>query len=392
MAGDPDNTHRRPAHDHEGHNHGNGSDSERPSTAKQMKCPECGGILTYEPGSTHLKCPYCTAEFPIEQKKTEIRELDYADTVAHLEEDGATEEAFLVKCSGCGAEVKLGSNVTSDKCPYCATSLVVDQAVSKKALKPRYILPFHVGTKRTTELFRNWINSLWFAPNSLKKLARKDSGVSGIYVPYWTFDAATSTTYSGSRGDYYYEPETVMVERDGQMVRETRMVQKIAWTPAQGEVFVDFDDMLIIATPSLRREYAQALEPWDLDNLVEYDERYLSGFLSESYQIGPKEGFDRARERMAARIISAIEADIGGDRQVIDSAETSYRDVTLKHILLPVWINSYRYAGKVYSFLVNARTGEVQGDRPWSWIKIALFVMGLLAAFYGLSLVSGRFH
>ena len=56
-----------------------------------------------------------------------------------------------------------------------------------------------------------------------------------------------------------------------------------------------------------------------------------------------------------------------------------YNDVTFKHILLPVYAAAYRYRGTVYQFLVNARTGEVQGNRPWSWWKISLAVLaGLL--------------
>jgi hypothetical protein len=40
-----------------------------------------------------------------------------------------------------------------------------------------------------------------------------------------------------------------------------------------------------------------------------------------------------------------------------------------------VWITAYRFRQTVYRVLVNARTGEVQGERPWSWIKITLFVL-----------------
>jgi len=46
---------------------------------------------------------------------------------------------------------------------------------------------------------------------------------------------------------------------------------------------------------------------------------------------------------------------------------------------LPIWISAYRYKEKVYRFLVNARTGEVQGERPWSWAKIALLVAAIIA-------------
>ena len=77
---------------------------------------------------------------------------------------------------------------------------------------------------------------------------------------------------------------------------------------------------------------------------------------------------------MENEIHTAICRDIGGDVQRVHSADSSYSNITFKHILLPVWIGAYRYQGKVYQFQVNARSGEVQGSRPWSWIKIALLV------------------
>jgi hypothetical protein len=52
--------------------------------------------------------------------------------------------------------------------------------------------------------------------------------------------------------------------------------------------------------------------------------------------------------------------------------------VTFKYILLPVWVSAFRYHDEVYRFVVNARTGEVQGQRPRSWVKLTL--AGLAAA------------
>ena len=56
----------------------------------------------------------------------------------------------------------------------------------------------------------------------------------------------------------------------------------------------------------------------------------------------------------------------GGDRQTIQSVQTTYASTTFKHILLPAWISAYRYRENVYRFMVNARTGEVCGERPYS--------------------------
>ena len=109
-----------------------------------------------------------------------------------------------------------------------------------------------------------------------------------------------------------------------------------------------------------------------------YAHEYLSGFLAERYKIDVRGGWSRANERMEEVIREDVKRDIGGDHQRIQALRTDHRNVTFKHVLLPLWICSYRYKERVYRFLVNARTGEVQGQRPWSWVKITL--AGLVVA------------
>jgi hypothetical protein len=142
-----------------------------------------------------------------------------------------------------------------------------------------------------------------------------------------------------------------------------------------------FDDVLVVGSESLPRALAEELEPWDLANLVVYQDEYLSGFTAERYQIDVKRGWVRATERMEEVIRGDIRRDIGGDRQQITSLSTRHGEITFKHVLLPMWICSYRYRDKVFRFLVNARTGEVQGERPWSWVKITLAVVAAVAVF-----------
>jgi hypothetical protein len=55
-------------------------------------------------------------------------------------------------------------------------------------------------------------------------------------------------------------------------------------------------------------------------------------------------------------------------------------------VLLPVWISAYRFNRKVYRFVVNARTGEVKGERPWSFWKIAFAALGAAAVIAGIVL------
>ena len=67
--------------------------------------------------------------------------------------------------------------------------------------------------------------------------------------------------------------------------------------------------------------------------------------------IGVKEGFETAKGKMKAKIRDLIKEDIGGDEQKISSVKSSFDKISFKHILLPVWLSSYRYKNKVYRFV-----------------------------------------
>ncbi|MEO0868273.1 MAG: hypothetical protein AAFY17_07455 [Cyanobacteria bacterium J06642_11] len=53
---------------------------------------------------------------------------------------------------------------------------------------------------------------------------------------------------------------------------------------------------------------------------------------------------------------------------------TQYSQETFKHILLPVWMASYRYQSKTYLVTINAQTGKVIGERPVAAWKVALAI------------------
>lgn len=197
-----------------------------------------------------------------------------------------------------------------------------------------------------------------------------------MYLPFWTFDCTADTNYSGQRGEDYTVNESYNSVENGKNVTQTRQVTKTRWYSANGNVHNTFDDILVEASTSLKKEKLRALEPWDTQSLVDYNDKYLSGFRTETYQVDVKSGYAQAKERMEPVVESSIRRDIGGDRQNIQYANSTYHNPTFKHILLPVWLSAYRYNNKVYQFLINARTGEVQGERPYSATKIALTIVG----------------
>jgi len=345
---------------------------------KTFKCRNCAAMMEFVPGAGAQKCPYCGHENPIPQSEEDIKELDFRAYLGGLSDSEQTEEHLTVKCDDCGAETTAEANVTSAECPFCG-SHIVSTASSSKHIKPRSLAPFHVSREQGREAFRKWIHGLWFAPSCLNRVAQQDDRLTGMYVPYWTYDSDTTSFYRGQRGEHYWETQHYTTRQNGKTVHKTRRVRKTRWYPASGTVWGSFDDVLVLASNSLPRKYTEKLEPWDLHNLVPYKDEYLSGFRAESYHVDLADGFEYARGVMDVEIRRLVRRDIGGDEQRISSVRTQYDKITFKHILLPIWISAYRYKNTTYRFLVNGRTGEVQGERPWSWVKIMLLVIVLLA-------------
>jgi DNA-directed RNA polymerase subunit RPC12/RpoP len=349
--------------------------------AHRWPCATCGSDLRFAPDKGRLECAHCghlqdlsKADARAEGKA--FQELSLKQGLANDLPDGASAEVRATSCPSCGAVVEFSGASHAANCPYCATPVVVDTG-ARRAIKPQSLLPFALTEAQARDALSKWLGSLWFAPNGLLEYTRKGRAMAGIYAPFWTFDAATTSRYTGARGEHYYETRTVTVNVNGKSQRRTEQVQRTRWYPASGTVSRDFDDVITLASNSLPKRLGNELTPWDLAAAKPYNPDYLAGFQAEGYTISLADGWTDAQNIMAGVIEMDIRRDIGGDVQRIDSVDTRYADETFKHVLLPVWTAAYKYRGKSYRFLVNGQTGEVQGERPYSAWKIAFAVLAV---------------
>ncbi len=341
-------------------------------------CRQCGAKLVFDPAAGAVRCSYCGTQNDIPHGADEIHELDFRTHLEAAEQQAETLTAITVQCGGCNAQVTLDAQLSSDRCPFCGSALVAERH-SERLIRPGSLLPFRLSREQAFAAFGTWVRGRWFAPRQLKRYARGDaSRLQGVYVPYWTYDAATTSAYSGQRGDDYTTHETYHTTVNGRRVTRTRAVRHTRWRSAQGVVFNIFDDVLTPASRSLPAPLAAGLGPWELPQLVPFDDRYLAGFQAERYAVTLAEGFEGARQVMDEGIRRSICRDIGGDHQRITSVHTQHDRVTFKHLLLPVWIGTYRFRDRTYRILVNGHSGRVQGERPLSVLKIALLVLAIL--------------
>ena len=345
---------------------------------RTFPCQGCGAKLSFAPGTLNLQCEYCGAANEIAADDSRVEELDFASWLKLLEGREEVEQAETVKCAKCGAEQTLPEHHFASTCTFCSTP-IVSKSYASRHIKPRAMVPFQVDRARAQDEFRRWVKGLWLAPGELKRAARSDAGLAGAYLPYWTYDCQTTSDYSGERGEHYYVDDVVTsTDSQGRTVRQTRRRQETRWSPASGRVERFHDDVVVMASHSLPATLQGAAMAWNLKGLVPYQAEYVSGFRAEAYKVGLREGFPVAKEAIDAAVYDLIRRDIGGDAQRVHDVSTQYSSVKFKHVLLPVWISAYRYHGKVYRFLVNGQTGEVSGESPISWSKVAWLVIGIV--------------
>jgi len=344
----------------------------------EIACLSCGASLKYKPGTENLHCNYCGADNAIPHAAREIEELDFDLFISKFEESAPTTAVKTVQCKNCAATTSLPPNVTSYSCAYCTTPLILEQSIVENIITPHALLPFKLNQNDASGKFREWIKGLWFAPNKLQKMSMVTDSMKGVYTPYWTYDSNTESYYVGQRGIWHYRTVSYSTVENGKSVTRTRQERYTVWTMVTGTVNNVFDDILVNASHSLPRDYADQLEPWPLNDIKSFMPEFLSGFISEKYQVDLKNGFTLAKQKMDSTIGDTVRNHIGGNEQRIMSLDTDYRDITFKHILLPIYISAYSYNNKLYRFLVNGATGKVKGERPWSAWKITFAVLGAL--------------
>ncbi len=357
---------------------GLGDSGESSPSGTRFPCSGCGADVAWDPTQGALRCPYCgTVSDALSALSPGLAEhpLELAAGSASLASDVLAEGAREVTCTGCGTTVSFLPPQVAGDCPFCGAKIVAQAVDAHPLLAPDGVLPFTVDRSAARESVRGWIRTRWFAPSALKKMAR-DAGICGVYLPFWTYDAQTEADYVGERGEYYWVEESyTTTDSEGRTVQRTRSVRRTRWYPAAGSVWHTFDDVLVPAARSVDSDRLDALAPWDLGAAVPFRPEFLSGFQAQRYQVDPLAGSEEAKHRMERVIDVLIRRDIGGDEQRVHHRDIRYSEMTFKHLLLPVWMAAYRFNQRVYQVMVNARTGEVIGERPWSVWKIAFTVL-----------------
>lgn len=346
-------------------------------TAKRkFSCPACGGEAEWNPGKSALVCPYCGTTSPAELEETAegetiIREHDLATALRSIPEDqrGWQAARTSVRCQSCQAISVLEPEKVSQACDFCGATALVPEQEQKQPFRPESLLPMKVTAGEARQALRGWLKSRFWAPSDLGKKALTDQ-VRGLYIPYWTFDAKAFARWTAESGTYYYVTQNV-----GGKTKRVRMTR---WSHASGQLDHFFDDQLIAASRGVHGPLLHEVEPFDTARLVPYSASFLSGWVVERYQIDLVAAAASSRSRMDSTLRDMCGRAVPGDTYRNLDVQATYSGQTFKHILVPLWLLSYRYGSQTYQAAINGDSGRVAGEHPISWLKVSLAVLAAL--------------
>ena len=362
------------------------------SEAQEFRCPQCSGKATFDAATATVKCQYCGHTMAVEASAgaQNIVEYDLEHGLAQAAQRGYGATVRSTQCQECGATVSFSENVTSTECEFCGSSQVLEQEANRNVIRPESLVPFLVEKQAAAEKFSSWLKGLWFRPYDLKHKARV-ADMAGVYVPYWTFDANVASDWQAQAGYYYYETETYTeTDSSGNTETKTRQVRRTRWESAWGNRADFFDDVLVCASKGLPVDLAEKLKTFDTKQLRPYEPGYLAGWRAEEYAVDLNAAWHQAVTRMEQAQERRCAGDVPGDTHRFLRVTNRFADETFKHVLLPIWISSYRYNDKVFRFLVNGQTGEVTGKAPLSVFKIVMFIAIIAAIIAGIVVLATR--
>lgn len=347
---------------------------------KKHDCPSCGADAHWNADKQALVCAYCGTVAPgsLDETTGEIIEHDLVSTLREFGKNhrGWQAEKTSVRCQSCKAISVFDPGRVAQRCEFCGAAELVPYEQTEAPIHPESLLPFKISESDVRESIRQWYKSRWFAPNRLKSGALTDT-VRGIYLPYWTFDAQAHADWTAQSGYYYYTTETY---RDANGKTQTRQVRHTRWVPTSGSVNHFFDDELVPASKGVQEDLLRKVEPFPTKELTPYEPSYLAGWIAEHYQIDLIAAAQHSRETMDSKLRGMCASQVPGDTHRFLNVHSNYSKQTFKHILVPVWLLTYRFSTKTFQVVINGYTGEIAGRYPKSWVKILSLILTITAA------------
>ena len=259
---------------------------------------------------------------------------------------------YVYECKSCGGEIIGDETFGAARCPYCGNTVDMKEPFSG-GLRPDLIIPFSKTKEEAIRKLERHVRRSIFAP---KEYQSRDilEEVRGVYVPFWLYNteadfdmkfASRMFGQSRRKGDYIcQEYKDYHIYKAGK---------------------IDFQDVPVDASAKISDDLMASLEPFDMKDAVAFNPIFMAGYAMDRYDTGKVHG----TEQLNARIEDFVHLDVRNELKEYENVQYLDGHVQVgrkkaRYILLPVWMLSSTWNGKVYTYAMNGQTGKVTGRIP----------------------------
>ena len=340
----------------------------------EYKCPCCNAALTFGQDQQKMVCQYCDNTFEMDAVKAyneeltppdeNIQEWEESQREAWSEEDQECVRTYV--CPSCGGELLTDDTTAATFCPYCDNPTIIQGRLSG-GVKPEAVIPFKTGKEQAKAAFRSLCKGKLLLPRGFADETRVEK-ITGMYVPFWLYDCT-------SRLDGQYKATKAHHWSDS-MYNYTRTDYFTLRRGADAQ----FTCVPMDASSKVDNVIMESIEPFNYDELIDFDTAYLSGYLADKYDVESQLGHERVKQRVTATMNQMVQKTMTGYSGVVPTVKNvTVSHGTEKYVLLPIWMLYTKYRDKTYTFAMNGQTGKMTGSFPICPKRSALWFGGIAA-------------
>jgi hypothetical protein len=235
-------------------------------------------------------------------------------------------------------------------------------------LKPDLVIPFKVDKKAAIAALQNHYKGKRLLPKVFKD-QNHIKEVKGLYVPVWLFDtdADAHVRYRATRVRHWSDSQYRYTE-----------TSYFSVTRAGG---IGFDNVPVDGSTKMDDALMESIEPFHIEEAVDFQTAYLSGYLADKYDVTSEESIERANERIKRSTEEAFASTVEGYSSVTPvSSNIQLQNGRARYALYPVWILNTVWNGQKFTFAMNGQTGKMAGDLPMDKAAFKKWLFGITGA------------
>ena len=322
-----------------------------------VRCPSCGAPARFDIIKQQYLCGYCGGTVGIKEAQTQKKGFRRLQRTK-IKESAGQYSLMQASCSGCGATLVFPEGEAMTACAFCGRALVRTQYLASSEL-PELIVPFRITREEAADCLADWCrrNARKAEARHLRALADR---LAGFYLPYELVRGPVRCGVSRMDGGRTYHcggyVDNVFVSCSGQL-----------------------DNLLL-----------DGMEPYELDDLKEFDFSYAAGQRIKIGDIDEEQLRKRVGEEVGEDYAPVVRKTLETKAVTVD---TDTSDMLRMPVLLPVY---YIAEGNTMA-AVNGQTGKVsvRAEKeshyyflPW-WLKAILATLLVSAAAFGAFCLGG---